>query len=791
MRHILQWIFVFAAALASVFTLQSCGLEEPFPGPQSGISEGTVEFVARPAGYNNHDVTTKADGNPSTFEDDEIHNAFLLVFNEAGQRLLCEEINLTTEEGELASEYGQLSVKIDRSLGNNVNACILANVPVNFARGITGLESLNAAVLDLSYDKSKSGVIGVPVLDLDSNSATPPVPCIPMYGPLTSINLTSAPATVQVELKRLFAKISVKLTLDVEFTGFQETIQTYTHYQLNHWKLYNIPTKVRLVENNSESDWVDGKGNLYVERNIQIQSEDLDENVYNTGSTANLSKMYEFYFYVPEFYLHPIESITDDQRYKPKNYDNRSKYPIYIELVGQYNEYAITSTNINYDIFLGGDPVSNYSLARNTHYTNLLTITGTSQNVANNLDHRVTTTTINNPVAKEGKSANCYVINTTGEYFFPAYKGAYNDLTKAELCNSETASELVILANSNYSGITIDKYSYDPEKNIISFHVENMDNGNVVLGLMNKDGSLEWSWHLWFNEETVVGDWGWGEFENQIMPDDNGSMMMDRNIGSSPSAQSWFAGSATGTYYKYGNRAPFFTDDRPNGNGRNYHGYTPEDTHEWNTNEKSKTDPCPPGYRVPPASVWDSEATNEHAELDIFGYGYIAFRYWNNNTSSNTSDDIYYPYSEYLVNQSGDLHESEKDMISDYKYTSVTDIWVLTTYNVRIKYKEKYSILRGVLLANDYAIDYHTQINEIASDKVLQYKRKNQDWSKATDVNLENIKKIPLLGDALNSAANSLIESIAISDIYVLENNKSINNYHAAQVRCVKEDTVK
>ena len=774
----------------ALFGLQSCGLEEPYFGPQEDPSAGVVEFIARPASYHSHDVTTKADGNPSTFEDDEIHNAFLLVFNEAGQRLLCEEINLTTEEGGLASEYGQLSVKIDRSLGTKVNACILANVPVNFARGITGLESLNAAVLDLSYDKSKSGVIGVPVLDLDSNSATPPVPCIPMYGPLTSINLISAPATVQVELKRLFAKISVKLTLDVKFTGFQETIQTYTHYQLNHWKLYNIPTKVRLVENNSESDWVDGKGNLYVERNIQIQSEDLDENVYNTGSTANLSKMYEFYFYVPEFYLHPIESITDDQRHKPKNYDNRSKYPIYIELVGQYNEYAITSTNINYDIFLGGDPVSDYSLVRNTHYTNLLTITGTSQNVANNMDHRVTTTTINNPVAKEGKSANCYVINTTGEYFFPAYKGAYNDLTKAELCNSETASELVILANSNYSGITIDKYSYDPEKNIISFHVENMDNGNVVLGLMNKDGSLEWSWHLWFNEETELGDWGWGEFKNQKMPDNNESMMMDRNIGSSPSAQSWFAGSATGTYYKYGNRAPFFTDDRPNGNGRNYHGYTYEDTHEWNTNEKSKTDPCPPGYRVPPASVWDSEATNEHAELDIFGYGYTAFRYWNNNTSSNTSDDIYYPYSEYLVNQSGDLHESEKDMISDYKYTSVTDIWVLTTYNLRIKYREKYSILRGVLLANDYAIDYHTQINKIADDKVLQYKRKNQDWSKATDVNLEDIKKIPLLGDALNSAANSLIESIAISDTYVLENNKSINNYYAAQVRCVDEDTI-
>ena len=106
----------------ALFGLQSCGLEEPYFGPQKDPSAGVVEFIARPASYHSHDVTTKADGNPSTFEDAEILNAFLLVFNEAGQRLLCEEINLTTEEGGLASEYGQLSVKIDRSLGSNVTA---------------------------------------------------------------------------------------------------------------------------------------------------------------------------------------------------------------------------------------------------------------------------------------------------------------------------------------------------------------------------------------------------------------------------------------------------------------------------------------------------------------------------------------------------------------------------------------------------------------------------------------------------------------------------------------------
>ena len=136
MQYILQWIFVFAAALAALLTLQSCGLEEPFNTPQTSVTEGVVELVARPVSYNNHDVTTKADGG---FNDAAIHNAFLILFNTDGQRILFEEINIADE---------QLSAKIDKGLGD-VTACILANVPADFARGITGLEGLNTAVLDL------------------------------------------------------------------------------------------------------------------------------------------------------------------------------------------------------------------------------------------------------------------------------------------------------------------------------------------------------------------------------------------------------------------------------------------------------------------------------------------------------------------------------------------------------------------------------------------------------------------------------------------------------------------
>ena len=137
----------------ALFGLQSCGLEEPYFGPQKDPSAGVVEFIARPVSYNNHDVTTKADGG---FNDAAIHNAFLILFNTDGQRILFEEINIADE---------QLSAKIDKGLGD-VTACILANVPADFARGITGLEGLNTAVLDLVYSNPSkvNNVMGIPAI---------------------------------------------------------------------------------------------------------------------------------------------------------------------------------------------------------------------------------------------------------------------------------------------------------------------------------------------------------------------------------------------------------------------------------------------------------------------------------------------------------------------------------------------------------------------------------------------------------------------------------------------------
>ena len=760
MRHILQWIFVFAAALAALLTLQSCGLEEPFNTPQTSVTEGVVELVARPVSYNNHDVTTKADGG---FNDAAIHNAFLILFNTDGQRILFEEINIAD---------GQLSAKIDKGLGD-VTACILANVPADFARGITGLEGLNTAVLDLVYSNPSkvNNVMGIPAVDLDSDTTTESVPCIPMFGQ-KDVDLTTSPPAIGIELKRLFAKATVSLKMNLTNSG--SGMQANSYIQMTSYSICDLPNKVKLIEptgDDYESAWIKDAGTVSVSQS--------NSKIYNqaaSGVIVDLPKELVFDCYVPEYYLLPKPDGTEgygNEKYKPKMYDYDSKnpkHPIYIQLAGSYEPVSGVSQNLIYKIYLGENNATSFTLKRNTYYKNYLVIQGVENNKDGengNIDHRVEVS-LGDVVSIYGEVANCYMIGKEGTYNFPAYKGAYKyaQLKDAPKCTSKNAKILIKdndgiwLKNENIS-VATDELT---QEQIITIKVTDGDNtegeditigasGNAILALCDDDGNIEWSWHLWFTGglNWNVANMEFFEMDTQAYP--SGVQMMDRNLGSHPSAtQSGTPGVATGLYYKYGDKNPYISSGYVEGSTYGALTWDPSEDANEGDDTKAVNDPCPPGYKVPSSNVWSGNATKEHADENFLVYQFTAFRFWNNGTTSMLNgswdyllDDIYYPYSGYVASDTSVSTGERKDenttelVANDYSTFTIQDI--RTNESVISSREEDYTLIRykvETLSYNEYRytdFKFRTRLQTQnigyiwGEDKTfLMYYKKGNNW---------------------------------------------------------------
>ena len=766
---------IYISLFIALWGLCSCSMEEQY-APVS--NESTIQLVPRITSFNGVDVATKADGDAPAFET-AIYTAYLLIFDNKGNRVHFSSV---------AEENGSWSQKVTMKNLPSGTACFIANVPQDFAGGIDTIDELNNAVLDLTYATytEAGGYLGVPKLTVNGESKL----CIPMFGS-TPVGTMTHNQTLSIPVKRLFAKISVELKLDMNLSGLQSTIQTLTNYELSYFNLHNLHNKVRLVANpNSESSWKDGSANP-----TTFQSASIGAKIYNSTSSME-QKSYSFDCYVPEFYLNPKQNPTDDQRYKPLNYVEGT-YPIYLELVGQYNAYAIAPRDINYKVYLGNDNVSNFSLTRNTHYKNVLTIKGTDQNstTQNNLDHRVTTSTINNPVAKAGQSANCYIIAKPGEYTIPAYKGAYSNLNEATFCMqgknlSEYETRVEVLANVvEYESITSITFSksptYNPETNTISFTVNPMlnnnwvPNGSVIMALQyRKKGetqwTTEWSWHLWFVYNITASEDGWGTIGYQTMPDGT-TNMMDRNLGVHANAAAT-PGSKVGFYYKYGQHAPYLDPDGDGVYTQYGGGSVSNATPVWNSS-KSVTDPCPPGYKMPNSSVWTRTDGTDATLVD-------AFIYWNSGTNY-----IYYPYSGYVGSNLQLQKFSPTQRHTGYHEAEMTFTAFGTGYGVRkINYYIDVNKDGGALWGTDKIYKYDLFNAGLLPDIMiadLEYATKTwfgwSEWRKidgTSDIVNGLLTQVRSELQKEESVKNVLKDFVGLS---------AINSSHAYQVRCVME----
>ena len=272
-------LYIFSVTLALLFCLQSCGLEEPVNIQQNS---GYVEFVARPVGYDNQVVNTKstAEGDIET----KIYSCYLLVFNTADGNLIYNSGNLIPANTSVTSIPTQ-RLNIVKNGVESVKACFIVNVPDNFINNADGTPAianttaLSNAVLNSSHftyaTHSDTVPMGTPEVTIGGVKKA----CIPAYGE-TTINLKNGTiGPVQISIKRLFAKVSVNLKVQLNLSGTANNIQTLTHYELQKLSLYNLPTMVKLVEDSTnESAWRTTAG-LYSA--TPMQKSGINTRIYN------------------------------------------------------------------------------------------------------------------------------------------------------------------------------------------------------------------------------------------------------------------------------------------------------------------------------------------------------------------------------------------------------------------------------------------------------------------------------------------------------------------------------
>ena len=652
MRNSIIYIFV----LCLLGLVCSC-VEREFFEPAPKVEKDTpVVFTAAPKGFVKTNVGTRAgdeeDVEDGTFKvsrfENKIYNAYFMLFDNSGLLRIKEKATID-EEGAVSYNIGRDVL----SIFDSFRICFVANISDSvygdFVVNTTTWADMQAYYFDVTYAPiSETGCPGVPQ-KTDLNDDGIYEYAMPMFGSKE----VNAPYNQELDyyafqLERLFARVETHVSLGIQRGTLNLTSQP--QFTLTDCEIKNIPLSVPLLAQSGPTKCSDtSKG--------QVTSNPLPSYNLTTGlnrvlytSSESSPDYRSFYFYMPEHKLGNCGS-NSSQSNKPDLVKNTNKRPTHLTFGGYLVGGDGASYTAEYNIYFGENATNSFDLSRNKLYKNYVRING-----VNSADHRVTIDKDEEikDVTRNGQTANCYIIGEEGTYMLPAYKGAYTDMSKAEMC--EVGEDVVLACDNNNITITID---HDRSKqSTIVFSVDNSSDllaGNAVIGRVNALGDVIWSWHLWFIPETSFGsstdDLGnpnrIGGLGSEKMYDK--TTMADRNIGVNASLydiKTWLPSTIVGTYYKYGHHNPYVVDVKYN-NGSAYHGLKADNYEPWNSSTKSKTDPCPPGYRVPPKSVWEgsnhSNSTMQYYS-GILGIQVEAFSYWDDGSTLDVTDDIYYPY---------------------------------------------------------------------------------------------------------------------------------------------------
>lgn len=718
MRYSIKYIFAFVCAVA----FSACS-KENFEG--IGRNE-TIEFIIRPTTFSAVDVArpnTKAEISEVDMLEAEtaIHSLYFLIFDADGEQIECKSalINgLPASQDLKSSKYFQ---KFPLTI------CFIANVKETFAKSLKNIRDLSTKPLDIEYS-SFDNTVGIPIID-KKNVSDPSDDLLgfPMIGKVTYPNTDVAGSQVVVPLERLFAKVTVKVKVDIIDSDLGINMDPPS-FEISTYTLHNLPNKVCLDNAVSEdgtvlheSSWVKDEDAFEEPLEGDINKTISDEAI-DIGGILDILPEEVLTFYVPEYALEPEEPNTaQDQKIKPSLYDP-DKYPIYVTLNGIISQVDFEDSPFSYHIHLGENPYDSFSIRRNNWYTYNMFINGTV-NAYIGADLRVETTPFNladpNNTGTDDP-ANCYIISKPGRYLLPTYIG--NNVAGGTISNAETWEIIDINGNAINTITGVDLIQKNG-KDYVVFNanvsitdgvasLNDVAGGNKLLAIKDASGKVLWSWHLWFCEDVLRPDLDKSlhKYPNE-RGNWNGANVMNRALGATSAITLNNLGLASyllefmgtliglnlsdfvwqdGLYYQWGRKDPM-TSAPTTGTGASHQNSVLNPSRfytDWNntmggwSEEKSINDPCPPGYKVPASTVWRNTNTDAEGfdyELPLIGNVHIptstaaAYTYnlTNGEAESTASGYIFYPYPGH-IDTNGKLVSSyvvkEPLVDNEYKY---------------------------------------------------------------------------------------------------------------------------
>lgn len=377
--------------LAAILTM-GCVDDELPGGADVALKEGEISLQWEAPNMGTH-VSRGTD--TKTGEERQINNVHIFLFTEKGNYLKPSNDGRDAFQGYRRLDNGgtnwilQTDLFADQDSASRATVYVLANMPVGYFADTDndGRPDDVATMVDL-----EEMAIKLPTFTTDI-----PESGLPMVLKRTGVNLSNDAQSkiVTLQLRSMMSRIDLNFTMD----PLQRTVGDLPSLEFHAMRVGNFPKGGKVVSQLVEEDGTTSTGTTKTDEeaygltDFEVTDSPILNQVLREGSGQNVT----FYMFEHAREAKKLEevvdeegnqifpggnypdSIADTEKQRYKNYLAKED-AAYIEFEGNYTSQNGFRYRIRYRIYVGANPVDDFTIKPNCQYKNNITITGITVN---------------------------------------------------------------------------------------------------------------------------------------------------------------------------------------------------------------------------------------------------------------------------------------------------------------------------------------------------------------------------------------------------------------------------